>query len=715
MARLNEASAAPADPVELLRRKYTRQNKDIARVNSVQAVRIRNLETEVSRLLAENLDLRGQIINQETQPNRSRNFISHVGDVKSELDSKLRDIAALVAKLDRPVKEPRRSSAGTKLPKAKRRNSDERMQMMDALAEQEGRLPVIIENKHYPRRTLDAQEITAIISDPIPGISDSPDIGPPPVSHFMNEDPVKIDLPTISKTDAEEVADFGPTLPVNLEQRRKRKDMNGIPDHDRPTKNEAAPSEKKESVQPIKSGAKRKFNVSDEIEDEREARPVAIAPEDSRHTRRTAVDKSQPSKESAPAEKPVARIQREVALARAKTRDKAASNAHANTPLAAPGPPRKALGPKTSNTDVTNSPKKLSKPPVGDDSSLPGKIGGSKGKERPRSRNEARIVIPAQVDPVIAAPSIETIPEPETPAAPEDLFSPTSSAPSTARQISRDTPPPQEIGQDGEGHRPSRRARASVNYAEPNLRDKMRRPAEGHIDAVTGESKYRRASCAPAEDEQPTAVKIKPEPGTGDDASWKSKLPTASSASVYSNSPLSGKVADVALVQEIPQRKRRSSQLHTNSGDEEAKSGSGAAISALMSANRKVKPELSDRDPVASAFKRMEKKMADLDVYEFSESPPREARSRRNNQDPQKQRASRSQSATDMLDLTAAGRQSTRRRQSTLGVGIGDAAAAKMEEYNNGEKTSQRPSSLQMPKEGEGIERLGARRRSMML
>lgn len=124
-------------------------------MNSIQAVRIRNLETEVSRLLAENLDLRGQIITQETQPNRSRNFISHVGEVRSELDSKLRDIAALVAKLDRPVKEPRRSSAGTKLPKAQRRSSGDRMHMMEALAEQEGRLPPIVENKHYPRRTLE--------------------------------------------------------------------------------------------------------------------------------------------------------------------------------------------------------------------------------------------------------------------------------------------------------------------------------------------------------------------------------------------------------------------------------------------------------------------------------------------------------------------------------------------------------------------------------
>ena len=127
----------------------------------------------------------------------------------------------------------------------------------------------------------------------------------------MNEDPVKIDLPTKSKANIEEAADFGPTLPVNLEQRRKRKDMSGIPDQDRPAKHDATPVEKKESVQPLKSGAKRKFNVSDEVEEEREARPVAVAPDDLRPTRRMAVDKSQPSKESTPAEKPVARIQRD--------------------------------------------------------------------------------------------------------------------------------------------------------------------------------------------------------------------------------------------------------------------------------------------------------------------------------------------------------------------------------------------------------------------
>jgi hypothetical protein len=124
-------------------------------MNSAQAVRIRNLENEVAHLLAENLELRGRIISQEVQPQRSRNFINHVGEIRSQLDAKLREITDLVTKLDRPVKEPRRSSTGTRLPKARRRTSEERAMMMEALAEQEGRLPAILENKSYPRRTME--------------------------------------------------------------------------------------------------------------------------------------------------------------------------------------------------------------------------------------------------------------------------------------------------------------------------------------------------------------------------------------------------------------------------------------------------------------------------------------------------------------------------------------------------------------------------------
>ena len=43
--------------------------------------------------------------------------------------------------------------------------------------------------------------------------------------------------------------------------------------------------------------------------------------------------------------------------------------------------------------------------------------------------------------------------------------------------------------------RPSRRSRGAVSYAEPNLRDKMRRPTKELVDAVAGE-RYRRISKA---------------------------------------------------------------------------------------------------------------------------------------------------------------------------------------------------------------------------
>ncbi len=60
----------------------------------------------------------------------------------------------------------------------------------------------------------------------------------------------------------------------------------------------------------------------------------------------------------------------------------------------------------------------------------------------------------------------------------------------SSRVEGRDTPPPSDISSQGEMPRPSRRARASVSYAEPNLRDKMRRPTKELFDAVAGEGKY---------------------------------------------------------------------------------------------------------------------------------------------------------------------------------------------------------------------------------
>lgn len=61
MARLNE-STAPTEAIDILKRRFVRQNREIARVNSIQSLRIRTLESDVSNLLAENVSLREQVI-----------------------------------------------------------------------------------------------------------------------------------------------------------------------------------------------------------------------------------------------------------------------------------------------------------------------------------------------------------------------------------------------------------------------------------------------------------------------------------------------------------------------------------------------------------------------------------------------------------------------------------------------------------------------------
>lgn len=74
----------------------------------------------------------------------------------------------------------------------------------------------------------------------------------------------------------------------------------------------------------------------------------------------------------------------------------------------------------------------------------------------------------------------------------------------------RDTPPPADISSQGETSRPNRRSRASVSYAEPNLRDKMRRPTKELFDAVAGEGKYaQRQNHQPQQDGQDlTAIPV---------------------------------------------------------------------------------------------------------------------------------------------------------------------------------------------------------------
>lgn len=141
-----------------------RQNRDIARVNSTQSQRIRNLENEISRMLAENLRLREVIIRQqnELENSKSQRIVDHASAVKSQLEAKLLEIGALISGLGDEAPQQKKQSpkvgkvAKTSLSKSPaQRNGNNICNLNEAVAAQEGRLPPIPENKTYPRRTLE--------------------------------------------------------------------------------------------------------------------------------------------------------------------------------------------------------------------------------------------------------------------------------------------------------------------------------------------------------------------------------------------------------------------------------------------------------------------------------------------------------------------------------------------------------------------------------
>lgn len=139
----------------------------------------------------------------------------------------------------------------------------------------------------------------------------------------------------------------------------------------------------------------------------------------------------------------------------------------------------------------------------------------------------------------------ESQPQPETPGGSHE-FPRAFSESATSQAESRDTPIPSEAhGADIDGTmssvRPSRRTRAGINYAEPNLRDKMRRPTKELVDAVAGEGKFQQKNLLKREDglseqeervrssNRPRSLVIKreEEQGSSSSTSWKD-LPSAS-------------------------------------------------------------------------------------------------------------------------------------------------------------------------------------------
>lgn len=157
MARLNEPPIAPqpsAESIDVVKRRFLRQNRELAKTNSQQSIRIRTLENDCSRLLAENLSLREQVLNLHAAV-EARPALDHIDAVKLQLETKLQELSGLVAGLSQPRRsqqEDRRKSKAL----ARRRSGEER-QFRSGLGLHEvenAMLPTITEDKYYPRRTI---------------------------------------------------------------------------------------------------------------------------------------------------------------------------------------------------------------------------------------------------------------------------------------------------------------------------------------------------------------------------------------------------------------------------------------------------------------------------------------------------------------------------------------------------------------------------------
>jgi hypothetical protein len=481
MARLNDPPVGPpVESIDALKRRFIRQNREIARVNSTQSLRIRNLEAEISRLLAENISIREQAINiaQESEKWRAAyKAKSEIAALKNRLEAKLQEVNTIVTELgELPERTARRKSGPRKSiivvnnarsPAAKEwRNQQTIGGVLNAeRAEQEGRLPAILEEKSYPRRTLDHTELQTPVDD-LGNPLESPEIGPPPVAHFdvpevddsnQNMDPEKSPQPQKQPQ---------PIVPlsVNLENRRKRRTsalLQNIPKDDDPPVVLPDP----QSVPMLKAGAKRKLDASI-LDDKRNAAMITtddfvfkkaerdIDPQGTRFTR--------------PIRKPV---QDTVPVA---------------SPVKEPPAARRILAPKS-----TNSPSKA-RVRVGEKSTMArdGPQEQLKVAKRPDRVATTTSAVVQEWKPEELDATLHGQPPPKTPFS-EDVLSPASTEPSARVQEMAITNSVEDVlnGSIGRG---SRRARAAVSYAEPSLRDKMRRPGKELVGAVEGIDKRAR-------------------------------------------------------------------------------------------------------------------------------------------------------------------------------------------------------------------------------
>lgn len=503
---------AKAD-LDEVKRRFVRQNRELVKSNSAQSLRIRSLELDVARLLSENLSLREKVLHLQSEAHKARVRVADdaIDTLKSGLQQKLEELSGLINGLS-DLKDIRTdtvqhdATAGMAAPEQQWK---ERVPLMAAMREHQ--MPTIVENKSYPRISLETS------SSPSLRLSDhssrgSFDLGIPPVAHIdddVNEIHPAASPPTHPLTEYLQEELSPAKLAINLETRRKRKEVGVRIDPSRRSLLAQSPrKDTSESGTMLRTGAKRKLAecVSEKDCQPRNQPPFSFGQE-------TRIEKA--FETSPPAEKGSV----DVTSARPRLYTQ-----------------RKVLGEKTTNLSPRKNATKTVKM---DDEDVPQKAAPRPSTAARRSQRASSIPIasPPRQSPEtieILLPSEQVLKcdlRPKTPASYE-LLSPDSVQSSAKATKQVDTPPPASLStintltSANEAARPSRRARSAVNYAEPSLVAKMRRPGKELADAVTGLQDPRRSMKA-CSDKKPddNSVDLK---NTNEDLSvWNSNNSTA--------------------------------------------------------------------------------------------------------------------------------------------------------------------------------------------
>ncbi len=465
-------------------------------MNSTQSQRIRNLESEITRLVAENVAWREQAIAAKAEAERWRrtNSVSEeILNLKEKLQTKVQEVSLLLAEMgDLPEKAARKAKRKSRIQTESLAEQDwkHRLSMREAAGAErdmhDGRLPAILEDKLYPRRTLESAEITALRNEEaMQHASESPELGPPPIAHFDVNDAISFDNPRRSLDGNSEE---GTQLPTTLEKRRKRRTSALLQDM---TIEDSSEPEKATPLL-LKSGAKRKLDVT-ELEE-----PVLQPRENDDFV----FQRRQELWTTEATGKKASRFTR----APGRENDKPAE---ATVPSPQKPAERKILAPKSTNSPAKRRVRVAQKLEVVKDDE----------QEKPSAKFSHRLNIPPPLEAQEIVPEPEKEAEtnglpPKTPAVLEDdVLSPISTEPSARTHQTKEAAISNSVEDvlNGSIGRGSRRSRPAVSYALPNLRDKMRRPTKDLVGAVEGIEKPRDSGAR-------TSIRgTSGEPGNSDD------------------------------------------------------------------------------------------------------------------------------------------------------------------------------------------------------